>query len=87
MVSSEFFTFISKLFQKIHNNSLEFGDIPMLLIKDLAQLPLVKGDLVFNSPLWKSFFPLFLRLTFTICFKRSEQLYKKKLSNFCAIFV
>ena len=27
MVLSELFTFISKLFQKIHNNSLEFGGI------------------------------------------------------------
>ncbi len=63
MVSSELFTFISKLFQKIHNNSLEFGGIPMLVIEDLAQLPPVKGDLVFNFPLWKSFFPLFFRLS------------------------
>ena len=37
MVSSELFTFISKLFQKIHKNSLEFGGIPILVIGDLAQ--------------------------------------------------
>jgi len=36
MVSSELFTFISKLFQKIHNNSLEFDGIPILVIGDLA---------------------------------------------------
>jgi len=49
-LNKKLFTFISKLFQKIHNNSLEFGGIPMLVIEDLAQLPPVKGDLVFNSP-------------------------------------
>ncbi len=63
MVSSELFTFISKLFQKIHHNSLEFGGIPVLVVGDLAQLPPVEGDLVFYSPLWKSFFPLFLKLS------------------------
>ena len=50
-LKKELKSFISKLFQKIHNNSLEFGGIPMLVIGDLAQLPPVKGDLVFNSPL------------------------------------
>ena len=51
MVSSELFTFISKLFQKIYNNSLEFSGIPILIIGDLTQLLSVKGDLIFNSPL------------------------------------
>ena len=63
MVSSELFTFMSKLFQKIHNNSLEFGGVPVLTVGDLAQLPPVEGDPVFYSPLWKSFFPLFLKLS------------------------
>ena len=61
MVSSELFTFISKLFQKIHHNLLEFGGVPILVIGDLLQLPPVKGNQVFYSPLWKNFFPLFLK--------------------------
>ncbi|GBB89415.1 hypothetical protein RclHR1_01610006 [Rhizophagus clarus] len=44
MVSSQLFTFISKIFCKLHSNSLEFGGIPVLVIGDLAQLPPVKGD-------------------------------------------
>ena len=47
MVSSELFTFISKLFQKIHKNSLEFSGIPILVIEDLIQLLPVKGDMIF----------------------------------------
>ncbi|GET04748.1 putative replicase/helicase/endonuclease [Rhizophagus clarus] len=32
MVSSQLFTFISKIFCKLHSNSLEFGGIPVLVI-------------------------------------------------------
>src|SRR5436190_13682018 len=63
MVSSQLFTFISKIFCKLHNNLLEFGGIPVLVVGDLAQLPPVKGDPVFYSPVWKSFFPLFLKIS------------------------
>jgi hypothetical protein len=63
MVCSQLLTFISKVFCKLHNNSLEFGSIPILVISDLAQLPPVKGDPVFYSPLWKRFFPLFLKVS------------------------
>jgi len=61
MVSSQLLTFISKIFCKLHNNLYEFGGIPVLVIGDLAQLPPVKGDPVFYSPVWKGFFPLFLK--------------------------
>ena len=61
MVSSQLLTFISKVFCKLHNNLNEFGGIPVLVVGDLAQLPPVKGDPVFYSPIWKRFFPLFLR--------------------------
>lgn len=50
------------MFCKLHNNLLEFGGIPVLVIGDLAQLPPIKGDPVFYSPIWKSFFPLFLKV-------------------------
>ncbi|GBB98753.1 hypothetical protein RclHR1_33040002 [Rhizophagus clarus] len=61
MVSFQLFTFISKIFCKLYSNSLEFGGIPVFVIGDLTQIPPVKGDPVFYSPLWKIFFPLFLR--------------------------
>jgi len=60
MVSKDLLSFISDLFAKLHNKPIEFGGIPVLLIGDLAQLPPVKGTQVFFSPVWKSFFPLFL---------------------------
>ncbi|CAG8507126.1 10025_t:CDS:2 [Rhizophagus irregularis] len=40
----------------LHNNSLEFGDIPVfVIVGNLTQLPPVKGDPVFYSPLWKTY--------------------------------
>ncbi|GBB84746.1 hypothetical protein RclHR1_11310003 [Rhizophagus clarus] len=50
----------SDLFAKLHKKLIEFGGIPILLIRDLAQLPPVKGAQVFFSPVWKICFPLFL---------------------------
>ena len=35
-------------------------ETPILLIRDLAQLPPIKGAQTFFSPAWKRFFPLFL---------------------------
>ncbi|RHZ83456.1 hypothetical protein Glove_92g63 [Diversispora epigaea] len=60
MVSGYLFSFISKLFSKIHKNSSEFEGIPVLVVGDLAQLPPVNGTQVFTSPVWRNFFPLFL---------------------------
>uniref|UniRef100_U9SSD4 Uncharacterized protein n=1 Tax=Rhizophagus irregularis (strain DAOM 181602 / DAOM 197198 / MUCL 43194) TaxID=747089 RepID=U9SSD4_RHIID len=49
-------TFKCKIFCKLHNNSLEFGDIPVfVIVGNLTQLPPVKGDPVFYSPLWKTY--------------------------------
>jgi len=53
MVSAEmlsFIMFISDLFMKLHNKPIEFGGAPILLIRDLAQLPPIKGAQAFFSP-------------------------------------
>ena len=58
MVSAEmlsFIMFISDLFMKLHNKPIEFGSTPILLIRDLAQLPPIKGAQAFFSPAWKRF--------------------------------
>ena len=61
MVSATLFTFLSSTFSKLHANSQSFGGICIIVIGDLAQLPPVNGDPVFQSPIWKLFYPLFLR--------------------------
>ncbi|RHZ73567.1 hypothetical protein Glove_230g74 [Diversispora epigaea] len=60
MVASQMLTFLSILFGRVKKNHLEFGGIPVLFIGDLFQLPPVQGDLIFYSPVWTNFFPLFL---------------------------
>ena len=60
MVSSDLLSFISNMFGSLHNNSKIFSGVSILLVGDLAQLPPINGQPVFNSPVWKRFFPLFL---------------------------
>ena len=60
MVSATLFTYISNLFASIHNNDLAFGGINIIVVGDLAQLPPVRGESVFHSPIWRLFYPLFL---------------------------
>ena len=60
MVDSELFTFISNIFSRLHSNDYVFGNVPTLVVGDLAQLPPIRPSYVFNSPAWKRFFPLFL---------------------------
>jgi len=51
MVSASLFTFISNLFAFIHNNDLAFGGgINVIIVGDLAQLPPIRGEPVFHSP-------------------------------------
>ncbi|GES90273.1 Pif1-like helicase domain-containing protein [Rhizophagus clarus] len=61
MVSSELFDYLSNMFSKLHSNSLPFGGISVIVLGDLFQLPPVSGNYVFQSPVWKLFYPLFLR--------------------------
>ena len=49
MVSAELFEFISNMFATIHNNTIAFGSINIVVVGDLAQLPPVTGSLVFRS--------------------------------------
>ena len=60
MVSKQLFEFISDMFATIHNNTLAFGGINVIVVGDLAQLPPVTGSQVFKSSIWKLFYPLFL---------------------------
>ncbi|GES92249.1 Pif1-like helicase domain-containing protein [Rhizophagus clarus] len=61
MVSSELFDYLSNMFSKLHSNSLPFGGISVIVLGNLFQLPPVSGNYVFQSPVWKLFYPLFLR--------------------------
>ena len=60
MVSGELLEFISNMFATIHNNTIAFGGINVIIIGDLIQLPPVTGSSVFKSSVWKLFHPLFL---------------------------
>jgi len=60
MVSAEFLNFISNTLATIHQNTTAFGGISTIVIRDLAQLPLVSEIQVFKSSTWKLFYPLIL---------------------------
>jgi ATP-dependent DNA helicase PIF1 len=49
------------MFATIHNNTLAFGGINVIVVGDLVQLPPVTGSPIFKSSIWKLFYPLFLR--------------------------
>src|ERR1043165_6490936 len=61
MVTAELLDYISNIFANLHNNTLAFGGINIILVKDLAQLPPVTGSSVFHASVWKLFYPLFLK--------------------------
>jgi len=61
MVDAQLLEFISTIFSRLHQNSKPFGNIHVILFGDLMQLPPVSGLKVFNAPLWRLFYPLFLR--------------------------
>lgn len=61
MVFTELLDFLSNTFTRIHNNSLAFGGINIILVDDLAQLPPITGQPVFCATTWKLFYPLFLK--------------------------
>ncbi|CAG8600583.1 13969_t:CDS:2 [Cetraspora pellucida] len=60
MVSGQFLTYISELFESLHKNNNPFRGINVILVGDLAQLPSVTGSPIYQSPIWKIFYPLFL---------------------------
>ena len=53
MVSASLLSFISDLFSSIHKNAEPFGGINVIVVGDLAQLPPVHGNPVYQSPVWK----------------------------------
>lgn len=61
MVQASLLTFISEMFSGIHQIFAPFGGINVILIGDLAQLPPINGHPVYQSPVWKVFYPIFLR--------------------------
>jgi ATP-dependent DNA helicase PIF1 len=61
MVDAQLFDFISTIFSWLHQNSKPFGNIHVILFRDLMQLPPVSGFKVFHAPLWRLFHLLFLR--------------------------
>jgi hypothetical protein len=50
MVSPSLLTFLANLFAHIHENDIAFGEINIIVIGDLAQLPPVRALTVFHSP-------------------------------------
>ncbi|CAJ0835272.1 1698_t:CDS:2 [Entrophospora sp. SA101] len=49
------------MFSGIYQIFAPFGGINVILIGDLAQLPPINGHPVYKSPIWKVFYPIFLR--------------------------
>src|SRR5262249_50185179 len=60
MVSNDLPTFISNMFERIHNSHQPFGGKNVIVVGDLGQLPPVQGSQVFFSPVWQLFYPIFL---------------------------
>ncbi len=63
IVSSNSLDFINQIFCELHNCALSFGEIMVLLVRDLAQLPLINALFVFKSVSWQFFMPLFLLIS------------------------
>jgi len=53
MLDVELFNKISEYLKKIRRSKLPFGNIQMIFVGDFCQLPPVKGEYCFLSPLWK----------------------------------
>ena len=52
MMSNELIELIDELFKMIKSNILPFGGIQVILVGDFHQLPPVKGNYCFTSPVW-----------------------------------
>ena len=61
MVDGRLLDFISFVFAKVKGNNLPFGNLHVVVLGDLLQLPPVTGLKVWNAQVWKIFNPLFLR--------------------------
>ena len=52
MMSNELIELIDELFKMIKSNVLPFGGIQVILVGDFHQLPPIKGNYCFTSPIW-----------------------------------
>lgn len=52
MMNNELFELIDNLFKLINSNDKPFGGIQIILVGDFHQLPPIKGNYCFTSPLW-----------------------------------
>lgn len=52
MMSNELLELIDSLFKMIKSNVLPFGGIQVIMVGDFHQLPPVKGNYCFTSPIW-----------------------------------
>ena len=55
MISPYLLDFINKIFCELYNYALTFGGLIVLVIGDLAQLPLINAPFVFKSVSWDCF--------------------------------
>ncbi len=60
MVSKNLLDFINEIFCELHNSTLPFGRIMVLLVRNLIQLLSINASFVFKSVSWDLFMPLFL---------------------------
>ena len=54
MMSNELLELIDELFKMIKSNILPFGGIQIIMVGDFHQLPPIKGNYCFTSPIWDS---------------------------------
>jgi ATP-dependent DNA helicase PIF1 len=54
MMSNELLELIDELFKMIKSNTLPFGGIQVIMVGDFHQLPPIKGNYCFTSPIWDS---------------------------------
>jgi len=52
MMSNELLELIDALFKLIKSNNLPFGGIQVIMVGDFHQLPPIKGNYCFTSPIW-----------------------------------
>ena len=70
MVDATLLDFISQLFRRIKGRPGPFGNIHLVCLGDLMQLPPVSGMKPFQAACWRTFFPIFLR---TSCRQQHDQ--------------
>jgi ATP-dependent DNA helicase PIF1 len=63
MVSGDLLSYLSNMFARLHHNHRPFGNVNVILVGDLFQLPPVAGSAVFRAPVWRLFYPLILSKT------------------------